>query len=75
MFHIGFALLALVVPTVLPCGHIGSRSEQLEDRIVHVHVVGYGKVFCAHVHPDGRNGTVSRELGERASPNNYRTTK
>ncbi|KAH7721855.1 hypothetical protein AAVH_10703 [Aphelenchoides avenae] len=73
MFHVGFAFVALLVPTVLPCGLIGRRAGQPEDRLVHVHVVVYGKAFCAYVHADGKYGNVSLELGEgRASPHSYR---
>ncbi|KAH7697807.1 hypothetical protein AAVH_35106, partial [Aphelenchoides avenae] len=72
MLHVTCALLALLVPAVLSCGAvIGRRAGQSEDRFVHVHIVVFGRVFCASVRPDGKSGTISLELGNRASPNNY----
>ncbi|KAH7721827.1 hypothetical protein AAVH_10674 [Aphelenchoides avenae] len=55
MFHVGVAFLVLLVPSVLSCGEeVGQRAGVLprdpETGRVHVHVVVFGKVFCAPAH-------------------------
>lgn len=78
MFHVGVALLAFLVPSVLPCTvHVGNNLREAtlsKDPLIHVHVVVYGKVFCAS-RPDLRKASplkVKLDVGVRqADPSNY----
>ncbi|KAH7673281.1 hypothetical protein AAVH_42239 [Aphelenchoides avenae] len=80
MFHVGVALLVSLVPSVLSCGEqVGLRagilSKDPEGPRVHVHVVVYGKVYCA---PEpilriARPLKVTLDVGIRfENPSNYK---
>ncbi|KAH7706525.1 hypothetical protein AAVH_26251 [Aphelenchoides avenae] len=77
MFHVGFALLALLAPAVLSCGEVGRRAGILpdtwDDPLIHVHVVVFGEVSCAFTDFSNIPSTISLELGNRgSSPSDYR---
>lgn len=75
MLHVGFTLLALLVPSVLPCGHVGKQRAAIlpkDDLMIHVHVVVFGKVICAPTRDPHRPLIVTLDLGHRlASPSDY----
>ncbi|KAH7721850.1 hypothetical protein AAVH_10698 [Aphelenchoides avenae] len=80
MFHVGTALLLLLVPSVLPCGEkVGNLRAAIlpkdpEAGRVHVHVVVFGKVFCPlgppiYIPPL----KVTLDVGDRlANPSDYK---
>lgn len=77
MLRLAFVLLLLLLPTVLPCEHIGRRAGHLNDRLIHTHVVVFGKVNCAPRAIMGVPPTVvTLELGHReVDPSDYKEVK
>ncbi|KAH7676011.1 hypothetical protein AAVH_42081 [Aphelenchoides avenae] len=80
MFHVGVALVALLVPSALACGEkVGLRAGILpkvsEVGRVHVHVVVFGKVYCPPLFylPPMPPLKVTLEVGDRlVNPSNYK---
>ncbi|KAH7701195.1 hypothetical protein AAVH_31675 [Aphelenchoides avenae] len=78
MFHVGVALVALLVPSVLPCGEkVGNLRAAILPRDPdigrgHIHVVVFGKVYCAPI--SGRTPVkVTLEVGDRlVNPSDYK---
>ncbi|KAH7721854.1 hypothetical protein AAVH_10702 [Aphelenchoides avenae] len=81
MFHVGVALLVLLVPSVLPCGEkVGNLRAAIlpqdpETGRGHIHVVVFGKVYsspiCQRIPAPPLKVTL--EVGDRfVKPGNYK---